>query len=293
MEIIQAEFTLTAKSKVILPEWKGSTIRGALGENLKKLYCVYTERITCYKCKNIDICPYGYLYETQPKKSSEKFSAYKQVTKPITIEPPLDKKTLFKKGEKIVFKINFFGKGKKYIAEVENSLKELKFIGRFRNRGFGEISYDGKKINIINLEKPQDNFERVKINFITPTQLIFENSLVSDIRFSHIIKNISRKYSAILCFHEETKEKIDWKEIFEEVEKAEIISTNLEKCIIETYSTRLDKIRKNAGIIGTIEFDLKKIKNKKIVNYLLNFGKYAHVGKFATFGFGMYEFTLI
>lgn len=292
MNITQAEFSVEALTKTILPEWKGSTIRGALGESLKKKYCLYPERKNCYKCKNGDICPYGYLYETQPKKSSEKFSAYKQVTKPIAIEPPLENKTLFEPKEKITFKINFFGKAQKYIPEIENALTETTHIGRFRNRGYGQIKYSGKKTKKIILEKPKENYSKAQLNFLTPTQLVFKNAVIADFTFSQIIKNISRKHSAITYFHEGKDEKINWKKVFQDTENTETISQNLEYNIIETYSSKNKKTRKNIGFTGKTEFDLSNVEDKKIMHYLLEFGQYCHIGKFSAFGYGKYTFTL-
>lgn len=292
MNIMQVDFFLEAQTKVVLQEWKGSALRGALGESLKRAYCIFPKRFSCYRCKNGDVCPYGYLYETQPKKSSEKFSANRQVTKPIAIEPPLDNQTLFNPGDKIAFKINFFGKSKKYLPDIENALKELKFLGRFRNRGFGAVKYAGKEVKKISLETPREDFNKVKMFFLSPTQLVFEGAVISEFSFLHIIKNLSRKHSAISQFHEEKIEKINWVEVFEDAALAETTLSNLEYNIIETYSSKEKKVRRTLGFTGTSEFDLSQVQKKKIVHYLLEFGKYCHLGKFASFGYGMYNFTL-
>ncbi|MCX8190197.1 MAG: CRISPR system precrRNA processing endoribonuclease RAMP protein Cas6 [Candidatus Diapherotrites archaeon] len=292
MEIEQAEFRLCATSKVLLPTWKGSTLRGAVGASLKNLYCLLPERKSCYKCKNGDVCPYGYLYETQPKISAEKFSAYKQVTKPIVFEPPLEDKTLYLPGDIIKFTINFFGKSKKYVGDIENAIKEITSLGRFRNRGFGSVSYSGKEQRKILIGKDYSNYKIIKIEFLTPTQLVFGDSVQADISFSHIIKNLSRKYSAIVYFHENKIEKINWPEVFCEADKAIKIEDKLEHKIIETYSSKSGKNRKMLGFIGLLGFDCSDILDKKLIYYLLDFGKYSHIGKFSSFGNGMYNFSL-
>jgi hypothetical protein len=56
-------FRLQARESVVLPPFLGSTLRGAFGAALKKVFC-FVPHGECGRCWFYEACPYQYIFES-------------------------------------------------------------------------------------------------------------------------------------------------------------------------------------------------------------------------------------
>ena len=79
-------FDFEVTSPLRLPEYAGSTLRGAFGHALRQLACV-THAKTCQCCLLLHTCPYPSLFEP-PKPQAASLGNIATVPVPYVIEPP-------------------------------------------------------------------------------------------------------------------------------------------------------------------------------------------------------------
>ena len=64
MPILRLDFRLRAEAPVTLPPFLGSTLRGAFGNALKKVFC-FVPHETTENCWFAEACPYQYIFESK------------------------------------------------------------------------------------------------------------------------------------------------------------------------------------------------------------------------------------
>ncbi|MEM3399600.1 MAG: CRISPR system precrRNA processing endoribonuclease RAMP protein Cas6 [Candidatus Micrarchaeia archaeon] len=300
-------YTLRFESPALLPEWKGGTIRGALGSKLHEISCKRQNGV-CRSCSFATICPYGYIFETKPPSIMSKLAKCNQVTKPYVIEPPLNTKREYRPGDTFSFEITLFGNGVKYARYIDEAVRSIDRIGKGREKGFGNVSlcmsemFDPNSGGYVPLNlqalpsispKRTKNFDYVSVNFVTPTMLVFDSALIQEISFSHLIRAAARKFSNIVYFHTDSEPKIDWKKLFEDVDRnSKTISSNFRRQDIKRWAGRLSEHQFFPAVVGEAEYDASNLEDKELVSLMLDFGTYSHIGKFSTFGAGAYTYAL-
>jgi hypothetical protein len=88
LDIARFDLTLRALERTTLPQYLGSTLRGALGHALKDAACVVEHR-DCRRCPLLDTCAYPYLFETPVPPEIKELRGQTHAPLPFLIEPPL------------------------------------------------------------------------------------------------------------------------------------------------------------------------------------------------------------
>jgi hypothetical protein len=96
------ELTVEAKEPIILPPYKGSTLRGGFGNAFRRVVCVIREK-ECKECLLKGQCIYSYVFETPPPAGTKVMRKYEAAPHPFIIEPPLQKKMGYKPGDHLSF----------------------------------------------------------------------------------------------------------------------------------------------------------------------------------------------
>lgn len=171
------ELHLEARDTIILPTFKGSTLRGAFGHAFRRITCVGRTRDAkdCGDCSLIQVCPYHYVFESSPMRGDSgelegPLSNYDDVPRPFVIEPPTDTREVYEPGESIVFRIILIGNGIEFFPYFIVAFRELgeEGIGRDRRRGVGRfwlrrvkgiapsgehLLYDGAEGKVYNIKR--------------------------------------------------------------------------------------------------------------------------------------------
>lgn len=84
--IARYRFHFKVKSDLKLPDYAGSTLRGAFGGALRYVSCM-TKQLTCAGCPLIPTCPYTRIFETYPS-GEHQLQKFSQLPNPYVIEPP-------------------------------------------------------------------------------------------------------------------------------------------------------------------------------------------------------------
>ena len=293
MKVTVLELKYLFETPGMLQEWKGSILHGAFGRKLKEEFCLYPKRKDCYKCKNAFVCPYGYLFHYQPESIEMPLSKCRELPKPIVFDAQFDEKTHYTKGECLRFRILLFGrKAGKYVSILKEIAGKIGAIGRGKRQGYGKISLIEANKQEIEIEQKQKDLEELKIKLETPTIILQKKSLIISPKFYEILKSASRRYSAMQIFHGRKNLNIEWKEVYTEWEnKVESVEEKFEHVIFGRYTNREQKF---VGIVGEANYKvMSRLENCLLTLDILEFVKYAHIGKFASFGLGKIDYEVI
>ena len=75
MKVGKFELSIQAKDHIILPSYKGSTLRGGFGNAFKKVVCALKDK-ECSDCMLKERCVYSYVFETPPPADAKVMRKY-------------------------------------------------------------------------------------------------------------------------------------------------------------------------------------------------------------------------
>lgn len=282
-----------------LPKWKGNLIRGAIGNHLKRLFCMKSLN-DCHRCNLLFKCPYGYLFRATTK--GIVLRKAKHYTKPYVVKPPLEPKTTYKKGDVIKFSLVLFGDALRFENHVMSAVSSVCKYGLGSEDCRGQL-----KLKRIFVENPFRNekeflFENgeiynpkifirdsdlkislgriFKVKFLTPFRLLRDGALISEPSFRDLMAFMLRKYSLITYQYLKREIDIDVEKVINLAENVATASSNLDKRTFVYKGER--ELFIHGGIVysGKLNADARKV---------LRFCELSHIGKRSSYGHGWYK----
>jgi CRISPR-associated endoribonuclease Cas6 len=310
----QFDFRLTAKEPLILPTYKGSTLRGGFGYAFKRVVCAIKDK-ECRDCLLKEKCVYSYVFETPPPSDTKIMRKYKAVPHPFVIEPPPEKRRGYKPGDEINFGLTLIGRAINYLPYFIYTFDELGKIGIGKGKARYELkTVSSQELAVSNLEKEkliyssdtktlkqfntstiflgfQDfdsktlNSQLLTLNFVTPTRILYGGHLTLDLEFHILIRNLLRRLSLLSYFHcNIDPSEWDFKGMIEKAKDIRVKEKNLHWYDWQRYSGRQETRIKMGGFVGGITFE----GNIEPFMPLIRAGEILHVGKGTGFGLGKY-----
>jgi len=295
---------------LILPQYKGSTLRGGFGSAFRKIACACRHE-ECKSCLLKHNCSYAYIFETSPPENTQVLSQYESVTKPFVLQPPMDTKTNYQKGEILAFGLVLFGKAIACLPYFILAFKELgeTGIGKFRrpfnlerivttnpftaqeveiySRPEGKVLNCNLSVNkcdlLANLQNSPIN--EINIEFQTMTKIKSGDIFIRYIEFHMLIRALLRRLSSVYYFHHGLEWKIDFPGLIKKAEQVERMLDHTRWEDWERYSSRQDAKIKMGGVVGKVTY---KGELSEFIP-VLKLGELIHVGKSSTFGMGRYK----
>ena len=132
------DFHIRALEPLILPVYKGSTLRGGFGHAFKRVVCAIKDR-ECHDCLLREKCVYSYVFETPPPHDTKIMRKYKAAPHPFLIEPPADRRRGYKTGDELLFRFILIGRAIDYLPYFVYSFDELGSIGIGKGRAKYEL----------------------------------------------------------------------------------------------------------------------------------------------------------
>jgi len=312
LSLAKYRFTLQTKETLILPAYKGSTLRGGFGSVFHRLTCISKNK-DCSNCLLRNRCIYSYIFETSPPPDSLYLSKYKTIPRPFILEPPLEKKKKYEEGDILYFNLILIGKAINYLPYFIFAFQQLGQTGLGREKARYELIrvesvrdspkgppemrtiYESwtqtlKDVNaridisyIFSSPRLLGNF--LTLRFITPTRIKYQGSYTSHPQFHIILRSLLRRLSSLLYFHCGEELEVDYREMIKEAERVKTLDADIGWIDWERYSGRQEQRMKLGGFIGRVTYH----GNLSKFFPFLKIGEYTHLGKAAVFGLGKYE----
>lgn len=248
IKVARYEIVLKAgKNGLILPSYKGSTLRGGFGAAFQRVVCSQKDQ-QCHRCLLMNNCPYAYIFETAPPPGSKALRNYENIPRPFVLEPPLETKTFYGPGERLTFQLVLFGKAINYLPYFIVVFRELGNMGMGKGRrpfyidavkainihtGDRTTIYDGNNEMVTNLDVTitgkelgdsqglddfQDKPNLLTIRFLTMSRLKFAQEYATIPEFHVIIRNLLRRLSSISYFHHGIEPQLDFPGLIEKAQ---------------------------------------------------------------------------
>lgn len=304
------ELTLEAGAQgLFLPRYKGSTLRGGFGHVFRRLTCVDRAK-QCGGCLLSASCPYAVVFESAPLPGTTVLKHYQDIPRPFVIESPREEKTEYAPGDTLTFRLVLIGQVMHMLPYFILTFKELGQVGlgwRRRpyaltqvayvdpctgarqpvyDRAANTVQHRGRGATLAELAvavPPLD--DTVTLTFLTMTRLKHDATLVSEIPFHVLVRNLLRRISNLYYFYHGMKDAaVDYKGLINAAEAVATVRTELQLVDWERYSQRQNARMHMPGLVGEVVY------RGSIRPFwpLLLLGQAVHVGKGCVFGLGQY-----
>jgi CRISPR-associated endoribonuclease Cas6 len=306
-------FSARCKTKISLPPYSGSTLRGGFGHAFRRIVCALKGK-ECTGCLLRDRCIYAYVFETPVPEDAQMMRKYTVAPHPFILEPAPDSQRTCEEGEALSFGLTLIGRATDYLPYFIYALDELGRIGIGKGRGKYELrevfeenplkDEDTSKTLIYKgddkmLRQP-DNPVRwsdivmehpipppvMRISFITPVRIKYQNRLAKDLEFHVLFRNLLRRISLLSYFHcGHRLDDREFKDLIEQARKVKIGKRILYWHDWERWSNRQETRMKLGGFMGEITYE----GDFEPFWPYIRLGEYVHVGKGSSFGLGRYR----
>lgn len=300
--VARYRFTFEADTPLHLPDYAGSTLRGAFGGALRRVACLTRER-DCKPCALYRTCPYPQIFETPPPEQHalQKFS---QIPNPYVIEPPAWGKRHYLAREKFNFDFVLAGRARQQLPLVILAWQRAFQHGVGKGDGTATLvlveQTDRQDAHpIYSKEQPViaghetgaplpglDGTKTITLNIETPLRLQANGKpLGPDIlKPRDLLVGLVRRIALISEFHADTPLPLDFAALAKQAETIHD-SKNLKWLDWTRYSSRQQQKMSLGGVVGKWQLE------GELAPFLpfLYLGQWLHVGKNATFGLGKYQ----
>lgn len=284
LEYLPIKFLMIAKEAAILPEYLGSTLRGAVGQLLRK------DPEACH-----------FLYDNRRLDQRPK-----EVLNPYIIIPPVVGKTSFDTNDVLEFDILFLGDGAKYAQNVIDALgtKGTVCLGASRKLFLFDKAvhktdqrtiwkegdfYPVAMRSVPLLYKTLDKVQRVTIQFQTPLRMRRNNELLQRVDFPSLIRNITNRVKSLTGRYGGWVDEQEIGRIQQLSLEVSIIEQKTKLVDMERYSNRTNEKMYFGGLMGTMVFEGEL---SSFVPWLYA-AQVLHIGGNTTFGMGRIEVEFI
>lgn len=295
IRIITLRAVFSAEKNGTLPPYLGSTIRGILGHCIRAFSCTNMEE-RCFRCDQKDTCLYVHCFSNTGKEAG--------AVNPYTLHVHNSGKTEWRKGDECTFDLTLIGDVISQAGLYLDAIQSMEHKGwgaaripfkleRITDPGSETLIYAGGKTWLRNLVSSplivrERNVMAVLIEFDTPVRIVTGGELCEAPSFAQLIQFISRRIS--LLSKAFTDHLIEWDDeiMLEAARSVKTIGQNWRQVNFTRYS--MTKSQNKLELPSIEGWGLYEGEISDFVP-LLEAGRYLHVGKGVTIGFGHYTVT--
>jgi len=305
---------LRATAAITLPANPGSTLRGGFGAALKSSVCTVPDG-NCRRCLLRTQCAYSYLFETPIEPGSRRLASAAHAPHPLLIDAVDPTTRRYESGDSFQIDFTFFGAAAiTRVPYVVHAMQRLGATGGFGRRsssgqtdqfvvsdvaqilGSGTLTslFDERERSLASprLETIEDLVDTgftpsqaVRIDFTTPTRLMFDGAPVEKPQFHLLIRNLLRRVSNLVFFHCDAELALPFRDLIDLARQVALTEDATEWSAWERYSRRQRKRLPMAGLVGSVAY------TGDLVPFwpLLVLGQVTRTGKHTAFGLGRYR----
>lgn len=307
IKAVQLYFDLVFSKPIGQIGFIGSTLRGGFGYAFRKIACGIKNKNNCRECILCGKCVYSIIFESPVSSDSAIMRKYQYSPHPFVFSYTDDLSPASKTTSNKIVKILVVGKAIDYIPYFIYAMKEFGNNGFGKNRipfkisrvrdEYGTIFFnDGKWLNpqkyplidsdtFIEKQSVLDVSRNVKIDFLTPCRIKFNEHFIDRIEFHVLIRSLLRRFGELSYFFCDKQLDIDYNALISKALDIKMISRDFKWIDFSRYSTRQKQNMKMGGVVGSAiyEGDIKPFLP------VLLWGELLHAGKGTSFGLGEFR----
>lgn len=269
-------FSFAARESVHFPPGKSANLlRGAFGSIFRRIACVPH----CAGARDCEIrasCPYARMFE--PSALAGGPSGLADWPRPFVFRAThLDGRTV-KASETFSFDLNLFDMGSPAIAYLVLAFAQLAHEGLGPRRGRANLTevsqvgesgeqvariYDGESLLLqqsaapmeLSLELPPERVERVRVRFVTPTELKSGQQLTQRPEFGVLAARIRDRLSTLKKLYDDGPLEIDFRGFGERAAGVRMARCEIRRVEVERRSSRTGQVHPIGGFVGEAEYE--------------------------------------
>lgn len=300
-------FTLVAREPVALPEYCGSTLRGAFGNAFRASACVFPGK-ACSACLLRETCAYSWVFETpMPAGVDLPGVGGSNLPHPFILCPPWDGPAEIGPGKPFSFQVVLVGKGIGYLPYFILAVEKMGSRGlgvgrgRFQLRAVWDVLPEGSRIvwrrgalardatDAPLMWNPDEGRHRAPdelvAQFVTPVRLTAQGGLDTDLDFQAFLRSLLRRIKLLAAFHCANGARWDYRPVLEEAADVRTVERDCRPRGWLRWSQRQGRKLLLDGVTGYLR--LSGVPDTLLP--FLEIGQVIHVGKATAFGFGRYQ----
>jgi len=296
--------TLEALDRLDLPEYLGSTLRGAFGHAFRRLCCLGRDG---ERCPVPQSCPYHLVFETAPPPDAEALRTHDEIPRPFVIAPPPAAAADYPAGSEVCFDLTLIGRAREFLPHFVVTLREIDRLGRGRRAvalrriaavhpltAATEVVYTGDD----SLVRPREATVTLgdcaavpcpsgpaRVTFITQPRLKQAGTFARRAEFQLLFRRLLGRLSALARFHGGGPLDVDFRGLIDAAAAVRLVRDETRWTRWTRYSGRQDRRMDWEGLVGSVVYDGDL---EPFWPYLV-FGQWTHAGSGATFGLGAYR----
>jgi len=296
-------------TEIHLPDYSGSTFRGAFGNTLKRAVCIRSDR-NCENCLVRDTCVYLWIFETPTREDSPFLKKSGAAPHPFIFEPDTNHNQRdLSAGDPFYLDMVLLGKGIDYLPYFAYTFDRMGKYGLGKGRGKFELvdiidllsdeersiyrasekillgSIVKKYSNEFNANSEFDSPQTITLQFLTPIRIKRNGHYLSKLSFVDLTTALLRRIFLINHYHGDEKRDFDHKNMIEMAKEVAVKNERLRWQDWNRYSHRQGTKMTLGGMVGRVEYsgDIRRFWP------ILSLGEIIHVGKNTSFGLGKYK----
>ena len=298
-----------AVEPLTLPEYKGSTFRGALGHAFRQVACAL-RRQECDGCMLRERCAYSVCFETPVPAATTVMRKYTKAPHPFVLEPPPDTRRDFEPGEELVATLILVGRAQEHLAHFIYAFDEMARNGLGIQRRKAELLgldaawppgntqpiYNAAEERLLGTPKPvqcEDIQSRVRelhgkplrLTFETPVRINLDGRLSKSAEMAALLPSLLRRLSLLNYFHCGASFETDVRPLLDSGRDVKNLRSKIFWKDWTRYSTRQETLMEFGGFIGWAEYP--PLPDELL--QALAWGEILHLGKASAFGLGKYN----
>lgn len=297
LPIARYRLTFLLNQSFRLPEYAGSTLRGALGHALREAVCV------CGQTNQHDHdCPYLDIFNAPPQ---TQLNVSQRSTPPqaYVIEPPFPQPQQFQAGEVYAFDMVLCGQIQQLLPLIISAWKLVFQRGIGKEKGTGilqnvavqmgdnwQILTEHQWVNIHKtaFRLPENPSHNYVMTLHTPLRIQHNGKLcrAHNLTADIVLRQVMRRVSSITQLYCHAPMQANFNELIQMIDSIEFES-NLIWYDNTRYSNRQQQRVPLGGVLGSIQ--LRHVPPQWAM--LLHIGQWLHIGKETVFGLGKYSLT--
>jgi hypothetical protein len=303
-------FSFVAKESLHFPPGKSSNLlRGAFGSIFRRIACV-PHCNDAHTCEIRASCPYARMFEPSALVAGP--SGLADWPRPFVFRAThLDGRTI-NASESFSFDLNLFDMGSPAIAYLVLAFSQLAHEGLGPRRGRATLAdvsqlneagdpvqrlYDGKSFLLqqspppmtLSLEPSPEPVERLRVKFLTPTELKSGQQVTSRPDFGVLAARIRDRLSTLRELYGDGPLEIDFRGFGERAARVRMTQCRLGRVDVERRSSRTGQVHSLGGFVGEAEYEGELT---EFIPYL-RAAKWTGVGRQTVWGNGQIEIEIM
>ena len=270
-------FHFRSAGSLYFPPYKsGNVVRGAFGNLFRRLVCIPS----CHDVKTCEVrstCPYARVFEPQAARG-EGPSGLADWPRPFVFRAAhLDGRTI-PQGETFHFDVHIFDTADPALPYFVLAFAQLVRDGLGPGRGRAELAavdqldlngarmarvFDGEQSqmrelpppNIVDLSGTPARVDRVRVRFVTPTELKAGHKLADRPDFSILFGRLRDRISTLRALYDAGSLEIDFRAMGERAATIRMTRCELHRTEVDRLSSRTGKRHPLGGFVGEAEYE--------------------------------------